>query len=124
MKYLYLSSLDSKECHPLNNSYDFTIELPKIIEGNYIFSLLEFSCHEMPEELYIFCDLSEQHLVHDQMLPIIRIVKQPGEFLTQYYSPVSRRIIQRVRIYIRDRNFSVPIYDIGPVRCTLALRPI
>ena len=131
MAYLNLSSRDSKTYHPNNSSYDFTVELPWPIEGLFKCGLMEFTCASMVEDLYVFTDICEPEYVHDKMLPLLRIVTEPGELGVPHFKPVSRQVIQRVRIYIRsfddtqqDNKFIIPSHDIGNVRVTLGFERI
>ncbi len=124
MIYLNLASTDSFTFHPTNTSYDFTVELPQPIRGEFTCALLDFTCDSMLEELYIFTDICQPEFIHDSVLPLLRIVTEPGEVNIEHYKPMSRQVVQRVRIYIRDRHFNVPTQNIGPVRVTIALDPI
>lgn len=123
MIYLNLTSTDSLALHPANTPYDFTIELPHAIEGRYRCALLELACEPFAEELYVFSDLCQSELVHDAMLPLLRIVSEPGEVNTPYYKETTRRHIQRINIYIRNSQFDIPTAEptLDRVRITLAL---
>lgn len=117
--------MDSTILHPSNSSYDFIIELPRAIIGKYQCALMEFSCQEsMTEDLYIYSDLCQPELVHDSLLPLLRIVTETGEVNTPYYKDITRQHIQRVHIYIRNRQFMIPTHAIGPVRVVLALEEL
>lgn len=125
MIYLTLTSTDSLIYHPSNTATDFTVELPRTIEGKFTCALLDFSCTSMSEHLYIFTDICEPEYVHNSILPLLRIVAEPGETTLAHYKTVSRRVIQRVHIYIRNQDFEIPRETlIGPVRITLGLDPI
>ena len=131
MAYLHLSSRDSKNYHPDNSSYDFTVELPWPVAGSFKCALLEFYCGPMLDNLYVFSDICEPEYVHDEMLPLLRMISTPGELAVPHYKPVSRQVIQRVHIYIRmfddnqeDNKFVVPTNDVGDVRITLGLEPL
>lgn len=125
MIYLHLSSKDSLHFHPNNVWYDFTIELPSTISGSFRCGLLEFfSTSSMQEDLYIFSDICEPEFIHDSLLPLLRIVTEPGEMSIPHFKSVSRKEIQRIRVYIRNKNLVVPDLNIGIVRMTLALESI
>ena len=125
MIYLNLSSTDSLNYHPENTTYDFTVELPRAIEGNFECALLEFSCTSVGEDLYVYTDICEPQYVHDSLLPLLRVITEPGEITLAHYKTVSRKVLQRVHIYIRNKQFEIPTHTlIGPVRITLALEPI
>ena len=122
MKYLFLSSNESLEYHPKNTTYDFTVELPQILDGKFSFALLDIAAEKkISEALYVFCDSCEYSLAHDRMAPLLRIATQAGEVRIAYFVKASRRVIQRIRIYITNRNFQTPMADIGQIRCTLGI---
>ena len=65
------------------------------------------------------------------MLPLLRVIPEPGELSTPHYKIMSREVIQRVKIYIRAfddtqaiNKFIIPAYDIGDVRLTLGFETI
>lgn len=125
MIHLNLASNNSRRFHEDNVWYDFTTELPQAVEGKFTCALLEFSSQSsMVEDLYVFCDLCEPEYVQDSVLPLLRIVSEPGEVSIPYFKPVSRQVIQRVHITIRNQNLEVPSNSIGPVRITLGLERI
>ena len=124
MKYVFVASTDSLDYHPSNVPHDFTVELPDTIIGKYSCVLLDFYCLNITEELYVFCDICEQSYVKDHKLPLMRIITHTGEVTIPYYTPVTRRNIQRMRIYIRNKDLEAPALDIGPVRCTIGLLPL
>lgn len=122
MIYLNLSSSDSLDFHPENNSFDFIVELPTIIEGQFSCALIDFFCEAATfEPLYIFCDICEPEYVLDSVRPLLRIVAESGEVNTAHSKKVNRREIRRVQLSIRDRTFSIPSSPIGRVRMTIVL---
>ena len=123
MKYLFLSSTDSLDLSPNNSTYDFTVTLPQTIMGEFKIALVEMHYTSHFEDLYVYCDIAEQSYVKDSSLPILRIVSQMGEFGNLYFFPVTRRAIQRIRVYITNKDFETPLQDAGPIRCTLVLQP-
>ena len=124
MKYLYLSSNDSLDYYPTNNPFDFTVNLPYSLSGQFVVALAEVHYTSHEEELFIFCDLCEDSYIKDNSLPILRTVSNIGEFSNLYFHTVTRKSIQRIRIYITNKNLDKPSYDIGPVRCLLILKEI
>ena len=100
--------------------------------GVFKCALLELSCSPMTEDLYVFTDICEPQYVHDEMLPLLRIVSEPGEVSLAHFKTVSRQVVQRVHIYIRafddtrseDNKFVIPTHDIGEVRITLGFEAI
>ena len=123
--FLNLSSRDSLALQPENTWHDFTVELPRSIEGKFQCALMEFACaSSMLEELYVFSDICTPEFVADSVQPLLRIVTEEGEVSHPYFKAVSRQVIQRVRIFIRNRNLNVPIQSVGSVRVTLSLETI
>ena len=123
--FLNLSSRDSLRYHPNNEWHDFTVELPHSIEGKFKCALLEFySQSALVEDIYVFSNICEPEYTRDSVLPLLRIVSESGEVSHPYYKEVSREVIQRVHIYIKDQNLNVPPNPVGSVRMTLALEPI
>lgn len=120
--YLNLSSRDSLKFHPQNNSYDFIIELPNQIVGRYKCALFDFFCDSaFTGDLYVYTDICEPEYVSDSVLPLLRIVSEAGELTTPHFKVCSRQQFKRINIYIRDRDFNTPSFDIGVVRMTIAL---
>ena len=124
MAYIYLSSDDSLDYFPNNTNFDFTVEFAQEFRGAYRLALCEIYFTQATEDLYVFCDVCTRSRVLDDLLPLLRIVRAPGELSNLYYQELTRPILQRIRLYIRDKSLNVPSFDIGTVRCTLRLEPI
>ena len=124
MKYLFISSEDSLELNPTNSTYDFTITLPQTLRGDWEIALGDITYVSHFEDFYVFCDLCEYSYVKDKTLPILRKVEQMGEFENLYFHTVTRNVIQRIRIFVRNTKLETPSQDIGPIRCTLILKPM
>ena len=128
MIYLNVSSQDSLSFHPQNSVFDFTIELPSAITGRFTCALLDFYTNEQfNQDFYVFCDICEPHFIHDRVLPLLRIVSEPGELTTPHNKTVSRQHIKRLTVYIRDREFNVPTQPSPPitsVRMTILLESL
>ena len=122
--YLFCSSEDSKSLHPDNSNFDFTIELSDPLDKSYVVALTEFTCSSITENLYVLCDIVESSFCRDQYLPLLRIVRNNGEFHSPQFFRCSRSNIQRVRFSIRDHWLNVPTNEIGTVVCTLKLMTI
>lgn len=120
--YVHLSSEDSLEMYPRNNSFDFIVELPEPLDKEYSVALVDFNAN-VTEDLYVFCDIIESSYCRDQNLPLLRIVSTAGEVNRVQLYKSSRSSIQRIKIYIRDKDLKVPTNSIGPVRCSLLFIP-
>ena len=124
MELLYTSSTDSLEYHPTNSTWDFTIELPKTLFGSWKCALADITYGGYSGSVYVFTDICKQSYIKDTTLPVLRRVSQSGEVNNLNYITVTRRNIQRVRIYIRDTNLNTLPSSSDPVHCTLVLKPI
>ena len=92
MKYLYVSSDDSLDLNTSNNAYDFTVNLPKSITGDFVIALGEITYTSHEEDLYVFCDLCEDSYIKNTSLPILRSVTHIGEFTNLYFHSTTRKI--------------------------------
>lgn len=119
--YIYLSSTDSTNVFPDNNSFDFTVDLNRNISGRFLVALSDFYCENFNEPLYIFCDIVNTSFIHGQYLPALRLVHANGEAINLQYHKASRNSIQRIRVYIRDKDLKLPSLPIGRVSCVLKL---
>ena len=124
MEVLYVSSTDSMEYHPTNTSWDFTIELPKTLFGSWKCALADISYSDYSGAVYVLADICKQSYVKDTTLPVLRRVSNSGEIKNLNYITVTRRNIQRVRIFIRDANLNTLPPTSETVYCTLLLKPI
>lgn len=120
---VHVYSGDSVATHPNNTAFDFTIDLLDEIKGEYKIALLDFKAN-VSELLYIFCDVIEPTYCRDRTLPVIRVVQNGGEFQNLHFYKASRRVIQRINVYIRNKDLKIPTNDIGPVLATLLFVPI
>ena len=118
--YLHVSSTDSLNRFPANTGFDFTVELTETISGRYMIALCElFTLHEFSEQLFVFCDVVEPYQVHNELSPLLRSVHKSGEVQNLQFMRLSRSIVQRIRITVRDKNNNSPATDLGEVSCTL-----
>lgn len=131
--YLYLTSEDSKETHPENNSFDFTVELPRslTLEGDWECSLKElgFSNQIKSDFLYICSDICEESLACDTVYPILRVIyndqKRKWKALTfqdPFYIKLRRQNVSRIRIFIRGRRLEPLVTENTLLKCTVHLR--
>ena len=120
---IHLYSGDSLATHPTNTSYDFTVDLRDSLEGEFKIALLELTAN-ISEQLYVFCDIIEPSYCRNHTLPILRVVNISGECTNLHFYRASRRVIQRINVYIRNKDLQIPANEMGPVHCTLLLVPI
>lgn len=122
--YLHLSSNDSKDTHPNNENWDFTIDLKKDVWciGEWECSLVDCNYISKKDELYLFCDICSDSFIHNNYLPLLRIIS--GEIRNLFYLPITREHISRIRVYIRNEKGEVPSFSSENFRCTLHVRKI
>lgn len=123
--YLFLSSRDSTDFHSENYAWDFTVDLVQCLNtrGNWQCALTEIEFDKgFSGDLYVYSDICTGSSVREHSLPILRIVKKSAIFRRPYYMEVSRDFIQRVRVYIRDKNGNIPTFVSKELRCSLHLR--
>ena len=125
MEYLYLNSQDSQSTQPLNNAYDFTIDLPQPIihNGKWKCALAEIIFSQsIRQDLYIYCDVCDYSYVRNTYGPILRIVKGSKVYAKPLYIPLKIQYLSRIRIYIRDENGQTPSDPLKQSRCTLLIK--
>lgn len=130
--YWFVSSTDSTDIHPRNNSYDFTVELPKLYNfsgSTHKIGLTEIGWDKnkgnQNNDLYVYCDvIGNNSCSLGTNEPILRVVKKPKTFSGVYYMEVAQDFISSVRIYIKGKNKLTPQFDIGRVTCTLEIKGI
>lgn len=118
---MYISSSDSSNFHPSNEPHNFVIELPRTYFGVKRIALLEFSCQSFTEPLYVFCDLVDRSLVHDQALAVLRYINEPGEIQNPLFVNTTQVSFNRIAFQVvssRDMNDAI---NIGEVHLILAL---
>lgn len=125
--YLYLSAADSLQFHTENYAWDFTVDLAQCLDtrGSWECGLAEIEYDRGASaggDLYVYSDICSGSLVSDTSLPILRIVKKSTILRRPYYVDVARDFVQRVRVYIRDKDGKIPSVVSKQLRCTLHLR--
>ena len=125
MKYLFLNSQDSKSTHPLNNPYDFTIDLPQplIHDGKWKCALAEIGFSQpIDQDLYVYCDICDFSYVNDSHQPILRIVRGSRLLTEPFFMPIINQHLTRIRVYIKDETGQIPSVALKQSRCTLLIK--
>ena len=125
MKYLFLNSQDSRSTQPLNNPFDFIIDLPQPIihEGNWSCALAEIGFSEpIDQDLYVYCDICDYSYVNDTHQPILRIVRGSRLFTEPFFIPIINQHLMRIRVYIRNQSGRIPSVTLKQLRCTLLIK--
>lgn len=104
MQFLYISSRDSLNYHPLNMPWNFVIELPTTYRKVKKIALLEFSADNFHEPLYVICDLVKRSFVHDTEQAVLRYISVPGELQNPFYLDTIRENFIRVQFNIVTGN--------------------
>lgn len=123
--FLFLSSDTCTNIHPSNNPWEFTIDLPKLlnVSGDWGCALTEIQYDGgNSEDLYVFCDICEFSCVNGALLPLLRVVNSPALFHTPYFIPISRDQVSQLCIYIRNKHLETPSFPVRTLRCTLQLQ--
>lgn len=102
--YLYVSSSPT-EHFPDNTSTDFTVQLPRVLSGNWKLGAVEVNLSFPPKtQLFVCTDLCAESIVNERYLPVLcQLTKktyQPGNIL---YIPVKTTHFHTVRVYICDK---------------------
>lgn len=122
MEYMYISSTDSLNYHPANSTWDFTIELPRILSGCLHVALSDIKYTASVGGLIVCSDICKESYIKDGHMPILRRVSEPGEIDRLQFVPITRTQVQRFRIYVFDNKLEVPADDIEQLQCTLIFK--
>ncbi len=133
---LFLSSKDSEDICPGNDSGNFTIDLGKALQlpGHWRVQLLSFRCHLAKDQkverknLMVFSDICESSFVRDHYLPVLanfyydgnsNKVRRIEEVVKHPHSvAVVPHAVQRIKIYIKDQNLQTPSFTKATSDCT------
>jgi hypothetical protein len=125
-QYLFLSSSDSKHIHKNNKWYDFTVEFSDMIDfqGHWECALAEiFFDADVAENLFIYCDICDYSYVGSKLLPTLRLINHKAlEFVNLFFIKVNNPEVNRIRIYLRDKNNNIPSLEVTEVNCTLVFK--
>ena len=127
MRYLFLSSSDSKTNHPDNKWFDFTVDLASTLNltDQWECALLDIKCSPSTERDFVmFTDIIGQSNIRENTASVFRYVFSSETVFTRpYFVPISRSYISHVRIYIRDMETrDEPTEFVSEVNCTLGFR--
>ena len=127
MIYQFLSSTDSSVNYPGNVWYDFSIDLPRVLEvdESWECALLDIKCiPEIRSDFIVFSDIVKQSYIGNTSASVLRVVHSwDSVFALPYYIPVARTAISHVRIYIRDlETGNIPSESVSRLTCTLGYR--
>ena len=110
----FLSSRNSLFYHKENKPYDFIVELNEIfnLKGLWEIALCDINLNPtLTESIYVFSDICDQSYVLNSSEPVIKLVYPSGSstsysFTNRYYLPIKQKTLNRIRIYIRDRDMN------------------
>ena len=127
MIYQFLSSTDSSKTFPGNIWYDFTIDLPGILEVDQSWecALLNINCvPQVQGQFIVFTDIVKQSYIRNTKGSVLRVVHYfDSDFALPYYIPIDRSDISQIRIYIRDlETGEIPSERVSLLTCTLGFR--
>ena len=111
--YFYINYYDAKLY--VNTQYDYIIEFPRTfsLEGDWVCALVESSLkHDLESELYLYCDVVDNTMVHGKNLPLVRTFQKSEKYTNPFYIPVTTSRINRIRFTIKDRKNITPNVDL------------
>ena len=123
--YIYLSSDDSLNFYPENNSSRFSVQFMEQLNlpGEWMCALTEISMPaSSPGDIYIACDITDRMFTVNGKFPILRRLFRKArytEFINRNYVKVVRNSLRSLSIYITDDK-GIPIsFKDGRLKCTL-----
>lgn len=119
--YVFLSSEDCKGIYTDNHPWDFRVDLHSTLHGQLKCALTEISLgtEEIDELLYVYCDIIKPSNVHENTLPLLRIVQGGIVLQNPYYFDVTRSLVDTIRVYIRTAEGKRPSLQRQTLNCTL-----
>lgn len=125
--YLHLSSDD--RAFAANIPWDFVVNLPTHValeQGNWKIALVDIAIDNLMrvrEDLFVFCDVVEHETFAIKAFrPLLNVVRKLGPIERPHFLTVATESLHRIRVYIRDKNMSIPTRRVSAVRCTLQLK--
>ena len=132
---IYLSSTDSLSTYPSNTAYDFTSILAKEVRLDELreweVGVVEMKMTPSAENFYICCDFVEPSIVGEYYFPVLRRLllqtsslggEIPYYIDTPFYMKMTRKNLERMRIYLSDEKGSVGSVASGLLGVTLDIR--
>ena len=129
--YVHLSSRDSMQYFPRNNTSRFTVKLPEILHlnGQWEVALCEIGLPKakpQPKKLLVCSEICNESIIGEKRLPLLRVVtgKIPASFRTLQYIPVRPQDIERITLYIASATGAQVSFDQGECSCTLHFKNV
>ena len=129
--YVHLSSRDSMQYFPGNNTSRFTVKLPEILHlnGQWEVALCEIGLPKakpQPKKLLVCSEICNESIIGEKRLPLLRVVtgKVPASFRTLQYIPVRPQDIERITLYIASATGAPVSFDQGECSCTLHFKNV
>ena len=129
--YVHLSSHDSKQYFPRNNTSRFTIKLPEILHliGQWEVALCTITLPKMKpqnKKVLVCSDLCGESIIGEKRLPLLRVLvgKVPTSFENLQYIPVRQQDIDRITIYIDSATGSQVSFEAGECECSLHFKHV
>lgn len=128
-QYVFCTSKDSLNFHPVNNSHSFIVELPYLLEfsGDWECGLVDVKFETLTPiqipVINICSDLCVNSCLGSERVPILRRLLHPIQPLVNpYYIRLARDQIQRFRIYLMYDTRTVESLPLTKLYCTLHFR--
>ena len=119
--FIFLTSEDSLLYHQDNVPSNFIVELEERLQltGDWEVGICDFFCSEnIPEKCYIFSDIVDYSYIRNSLEPILRTI-MPSTSTSGYIFP---KILNRIRVYIKDNQLRLVSGLTAPVSVTLHFR--
>lgn len=111
--YVYVHSADfSRDGSP----FDMEVRMMQpfqIDSEKYEMALMEVAwmpkkVRKLDSDIYIMCDAIESSQAGKMLPSLLRVVDRPMAFPVPWYKGMSRNIVERMRIYVRNKEGEVP----------------
>ena len=132
---IHLSANDSVSTYPLNSANDFTSILAKEVRLDELreweVGVVEIKILPNVENFYICCDFVEPSIVGEYYFPVLRRLLLPTSSMgvefayyidTPFYIKMTRKNLERMRIYLSNEKGLVESVATGLLGVTLDIR--
>ena len=127
--YVHLSSGDSKQYFPENETSRFIVKLPEILhlKEHWEVALCSIMLPSTKERKLLICsDVCSESIIGEKRLPLLRVLTRefPSSLEPLQYIPVRPQDIERITIYINSSSGS-PVSFVGEAcECTLHFKHV
>lgn len=123
--YLHVSFDSSSDLYIENRPDDFIFELPSELHlpGQWLLGVKEVIFKsDLRQNTYIYCDIIEHSIVHGQLRPLLRVIRNSTKQGQCLYMPVIVSYLKRIRIWLRTKTDTAPLLPTGGILIVLELK--